>query len=98
MSEIKKVISDLMNILNRKARYHWSQSGLQLKLIAEMDWQDQSGSGTHILAPDVHVVERIHEWCYTNNYGHRNSYDTFKFRNKKQITMFLLRWGEVKDE
>jgi len=93
-SSIKKIVDDLNSILNRKARYYWSESGLNLKLIAEMDWED--GTGVH--APDQHVVERIAEWCYNNRCGRRTSYDTFKFRSRKQITLFLLRWGEVKDE
>lgn len=65
-----------------------------MKLVAEMDWED--GTKTH--APDQHVVECIAEWCLKNKCGKRTSYDTFKFRNRKQITMFLLRWAEVKDE
>lgn len=35
----------------------------------------------------------IQEWCVEHNCGKRTSFDTFKFKNKKQITMFLLRWS-----
>jgi hypothetical protein len=35
----------------------------------------------------------IVEWCQTNNCGTRTSYDTFKFKNEKEMTMFLLRWS-----
>ncbi len=35
----------------------------------------------------------IIEWCEQNNCGKRISFDMIKFKNKKEITMFLLRWG-----
>ena len=38
-------------------------------------------------------IDPIQEWCQEHNCGIRTSFDTFKFRNKKQITMFMLRWG-----
>jgi hypothetical protein len=34
----------------------------------------------------------VWQWCAANDCGVRTSFDTFRFRNKKQITMFLLRW------
>jgi hypothetical protein len=35
----------------------------------------------------------IHEWCLKNHCGRRTSFDTFQFKNKKEMTMFLLKWG-----
>ncbi len=35
----------------------------------------------------------IVEWCHEHNCGVRTSFDMIKFRNKKEMTMFLLRWG-----
>ncbi len=35
----------------------------------------------------------IVEWCKEHNCGVRTSFDMIRFRNKKEITMFLLRWG-----
>ncbi len=35
----------------------------------------------------------IVEWCKEHNCGVRTSFDMIKFRNKKEMTMFLLRWG-----
>ena len=35
----------------------------------------------------------IQEWCQQNRCGRRISFDTFQFKNKAQMTMFLLRWG-----
>jgi len=89
-----RIISDLLSILNAKARYFWETKGkLELVLKAELD----TGSGPKILAPDAHVVFPIQEWCLENNCGSRMSYDTFKFRNQKQKTMFLLRWEGIND-
>lgn len=33
------------------------------------------------------------EWCEENKCGHRTSYNEFKFRNKDQMIMFILRWS-----
>ncbi|NDC04400.1 MAG: hypothetical protein EBZ81_15930 [Betaproteobacteria bacterium] len=123
----KKIISDLLSILNVKARYFWEAQGkLELVLKAELDtgsgpkilapdayivhpiqeWclenmvlkaELDTGDGPKILAPDAYVVHPIQEWCLENNCGRRMSYDTFRFRNQKQKTMFLLRWEGVSE-
>lgn len=38
-------------------------------------------------------IDPIQKWCEEHNCGRRTSFDMFKFKNKKQMTMFLLRWG-----
>ena len=38
-------------------------------------------------------LDKVGEWCYENRCGRRTSYDTFKFRNEKDMTAFLLKWG-----
>jgi len=35
----------------------------------------------------------IQEWCVQNNCGKRTSFDTFQFKSRKEMTMFLLRWS-----
>lgn len=40
-----------------------------------------------------HIIIEMAEWCEENECGYRTSYDTFKFRNKEQLTMFILRWS-----
>jgi len=37
-------------------------------------------------------ISLMTEWCLENECGYRTSYDTFKFRNQEQLTMFILRW------
>jgi hypothetical protein len=36
---------------------------------------------------------KIQEWCESHNCGRRTGFDIFQFKNKKEMTMFLLRWG-----
>ncbi len=38
-------------------------------------------------------IDPIQQWCEEHNCGRRTSFDTFQFKNKAQMTMFLLRWG-----
>jgi hypothetical protein len=38
------------------------------------------------------ALDKVGEWCYEHKCGRRTSYDTFKFRNEKDMTAFLLRW------
>jgi hypothetical protein len=38
-------------------------------------------------------IDPIQQWCENHNCGSRVSFDTFQFKSKKEITMFLLKWG-----
>jgi hypothetical protein len=38
-------------------------------------------------------MDPIQRWCQDHNCGKRISFDIFQFKNKKEMTMFLLRWG-----
>lgn len=38
-------------------------------------------------------IDPIQQWCEEHHCGRRISFDTFQFKNKKEMTMFLLRWG-----
>jgi len=40
-----------------------------------------------------HDIDPVQKWCEENNCGKRVSFDRFRFRNKKEMTMFLLRWS-----
>jgi hypothetical protein len=35
----------------------------------------------------------VQEWCEKSKCGVRMSFDTFKFKDRKEITAFLLVWG-----
>jgi hypothetical protein len=38
-------------------------------------------------------LKQVQDWCQENNCGCRISYDMFRFKNKKEISFFLLRWN-----
>ena len=40
-----------------------------------------------------HNLEPIQLWCMHNRCGRRTSFDTFKFRNEAELSMFFLKWG-----
>jgi hypothetical protein len=40
-----------------------------------------------------HDLEPIQLWCMHNRCGRRTSFDTFKFRNEAELSLFLLKWG-----
>jgi hypothetical protein len=40
-----------------------------------------------------HDMDPVQQWCEEHNCGKRISFDTFQFKNKKEMTMFLLRWS-----
>ena len=42
---------------------------------------------------DSDPIIDMHEWCQENECGWRTSYNTFKFRNKEQLLMFVMRWA-----
>jgi hypothetical protein len=50
-------------------------------------------SKTHFDILQESDMDPVQAWCEEHHCGIRTSFDTFKFRNKKQITMFLLRWA-----
>jgi hypothetical protein len=38
-------------------------------------------------------MDAVQAWCDETNCGKRMSFDTFRFKNAKHKTMFLLRWA-----
>ena len=38
-------------------------------------------------------IDPIQAWCVENNCGRRTSFDTFKFKNKEEQIIFLLKWS-----
>lgn len=76
-------------------------------MVMKISWREHETKKLHLVAHvpenDDHVdyvvffteddLRPIWEWCAINNCGKRVSFDMFQFKNKKQITMFLLRWS-----
>jgi hypothetical protein len=38
-------------------------------------------------------MDPVQAWCREHDCGRRMSFDTFQFRNRREITLFLLRWA-----
>ena len=75
-------------------RFFWVEAARRCSLSART--LVESRDGEHRYYPTGMSEEdmvSIQEWCVKNNCGIRTSFDTFQFKNKKQMTMFLLRWG-----
>lgn len=73
----------------RSKRIFWIETAERLTLTARVEIMPR-GLEVGINEQDV---DSIHEWCNEHNCGIRTSFDTFRFKNKKEMTMFLLRWG-----
>lgn len=67
----------------------WTEGDKPLTLVARPKVQPR-GLERGINEKDI---DPIQQWCEEHNCGRRTSFDTFQFKNKSQITMFLLRWS-----
>lgn len=38
-------------------------------------------------------LDPVQDWCVATQCGIRTAFDTFKFRNEQELTIFLLRWS-----
>ena len=67
-------------------------------------WKQMSGLRLRALYVQVSGVENcqrglsdsdltpVHQWCINAGTGHRESFDTFKFKSESDLMIFLLRW------
>ena len=60
---------------------HWIETSTPQTLVARGDLLTEND------------MDPIQDWCRDHNCGVRTSFDTFKFKNKKEMVLFLLRWG-----
>ena len=66
----------------------WNRTELSLSAYTH----DEPDSGYITFITEEDMVE-VANWCKEHKCGVRTSWDTFKFKNEKSITAFLLRWG-----
>jgi hypothetical protein len=66
-----------------------SANSLKVNLTFDDHWEADTFSDL----TDHDIIEEMHEWCQENECGWRTSYNTFKFRNKEQLLMFVMRWA-----
>lgn len=72
-----------------KLKIQWVEKG-RLSLVATLPAPGPRGFELGLAEKDI---DPIQQWCEEHNCGTRTSFDTFHFRNQKEKTMFLLRWG-----
>jgi hypothetical protein len=78
---------DEMNTIDKKIK--WVRSEGRLRLAARAEIQPR-GWEVGLTESEMNAV---HAWCEDHHCGRRTSFDTFQFRSKKEMTMFLLRWA-----
>lgn len=67
----------------------WIDTSRRCTLAARIEVQPR-GFEVGITESDMDPIQK---WCEEHNCGVRTSFDMIKFKNKKEMTMFLLRWG-----
>jgi len=85
--EVAKVQPMAFVNFDMEKKLTWISTESKLVLAARMQYQDWGISASES------DLDPVQEWCEQNNCGKRISFDQFRFRSKKEITMFLLRWG-----
>lgn len=61
-----------------------------LTLIARVYYEHGALTATGLANFDM---DPIQAWCEQNECGIRISFEEFKFRNQKELSLFLLKWG-----
>ncbi len=72
---------------------YWIESSRRFSLAARMRIVSSDFEKSFVTGLNEQDIDPIQKWCEEHNCGKRISFDTFQFKNKSQITMFLLRWG-----
>jgi hypothetical protein len=86
-SEFRHIWIDEMSDVNKKLKWISTSRRLSLSVRTEVlprGWE---------VGVNEKDMEPIQKWCEDHNCGRRVSFDTFQFKNKKQMTFFLLRWS-----
>jgi hypothetical protein len=69
----------------------WSESKtLPLSLTARTETFPPPGVMAGLSEKDMQVIA---DWVKETGIGKRTSFDTFKFRNRADMSMFLVRWN-----
>ena len=71
-------------------KFRWLEHDYPMVLYANFEYSN--GSVTQTGLREEHLIP-VQQWCEANRCGRRISFDMFRFKNREQITMFLLRWG-----
>jgi hypothetical protein len=72
---------------------YWVSTAERLSLSGRMRITNPERDRSFSVGLSENDVDPIQAWCEAHNCGRRTSFDTFRFKNKAQMTMFMLRWG-----
>ena len=72
---------------------YWIKTARRNSLSGRVKIQAFDNSNEFAVGLNESDIDPIQRWCEKHNCGIRTSFDTFKFKNKKEITLFLLKWG-----
>lgn len=88
---ITGVIVDEFADMNADRKISWISAEGRNTLAARVE--SSNSAFRWLVGVSEHDIDPVQEWCEQNNCGKRTSFDTFRFRNKREMTMFLLRWS-----
>jgi hypothetical protein len=66
------------------------EPGDKIILVAKCQYSHGAITATGLRDTDM---DPIQDWCVANRCGVRTSFDTFKFRDERELTAFLLKWS-----
>lgn len=88
--DIDQLFERLTEMLRTK-RLVWYEDPMKpLILQANLEYFHGAITPTGLREEDLLPVQ---EWCLKSKCGSRISFDMFRFKNRKEITAFLLVWG-----
>jgi len=89
-SHVADILKSFYNRMGSKPKIKWQRLP-GLKLQAYTDELDPRFVQRGLCDDDMYPVQ---EWSIECNCGVRMSFNVWKFKNEKQITMFLIKWSE----
>jgi hypothetical protein len=87
-ADVADVVRTVMRDMLKNKKIRWVEQD-RLIYCATVDGMPQ-GAGIGLSEDDM---DPIQIWCELHGCGCRTSFDTFKFKNNKQVVMFMLKWA-----
>lgn len=73
--------------MTREIKIKWQRNGKELRALLPVA---PRGLETFLREEDFIPIQ---QWCEETGCGRRMSFDTFRFKKREDITMFLMRWS-----
>lgn len=88
--DIDRLVERVTEMLRTKRIVWYEDPTKPLILRANVEYKHGAITPTGLREEDMDPVQ---EWCEKSKCGKRISFDMFKFKDRKEITAFLLVWG-----